>query len=483
MRDVRTLSIVLMLVSSTFLMTTPVSAQITDSDGVLSSKHDGLFDVSISKTEKQWGQYLRATLRYQGKQSLEKIDLLPWQEQVAITREDVTTDKDEDGNIIQTLNLRLNPRLDLRGTGQFQLAPLRLGSLQSRPIDISISPAKVKNSEVKLNWQISSKTPWQREAVIVKVQLQTEAQDAHVKLDASTSKRYISRALKTERHVLADGSYLHSAGWIIHPIDPGKQMLDLPPVRYQVAASDLRRFFLPIQRLEVKALPTYLPPTLPVGQLSVRSHISADAIDTKQWQLQIETDALIPYGIPELDTQLAASSNQSIADIEIKYSKQSDYANYGDRSLYTVKLPDWLMPFGKALKLRLRYFDTEVGRLDEITHTLPRNWNMPTWAWWLFSIIVLMVVALAAKLLQPLMQSQINRSVLRQQLRSATNVKQMKKHILGSGRFIALTDWAVNNRARKPVIDELNYYCYSNFSNGGGEVDIEKLRSELLKSA
>ncbi|MCK4708847.1 MAG: BatD family protein [Gammaproteobacteria bacterium] len=478
------------------LMAGPALSQ----NGLSQSNHSQIktsnnkLSVSISNTDKQWGQFLRVTLRYHGAEMLEGIDLQSWRQYVAVSFDDEYIDEDDNGNPIQVLQLRLHPRK----TGRFQLPSLKLGKSHSQAIDINISQPIVKNAAIKLDWQISTSSPWQREAVLIRVQLQTNDYAAHIKLDPPEHKQFLSRVLKTERQVLDDGSYRFDAGWILYPMDTGVAgdgllELDLPPVRYQIAGSDRRQFYLPLQKLQVKALPNYLPPTLPVGKLNVHSQIINDKESNKQWQLSIKTDALIPYGVPELDAHLATISEHDIADVVIKYTQQSNYSdfannNYFSRSIYSSPMPDWLMPFGNDLKLTLRFFDTETGRLGEISHQLPRRWNMPAWAWWLTMISGFIISAFIFRYLQPWILSQATRLKLRHRLRNAEDIKQMRRMILDCGPHASLTEWATstewdkNNQARKKAIHKLNCYCFSSSAlKKSKQADFRKLKIELIE--
>ena len=452
------------------LMASPVHSQ--------SRKSDSKLTILISDTDKQWGQFLRVTLRYHGPKMLGDIDLQSWQQLMAVSFDDEYTDEDENGNPIQVLQLRLHPRK----TGKFQLPSLKLGAAHSQAIDINISQPIVKNAAIKLDWQISTLSPWQREAVLIRVQLQTSDYAVHIKLDSPEHKQFLSRALKTERHILADGSYRFDAGWILYPIDNGLLKLDLPPVRYQIAGSDRRQFYLPLQTFQVKTLPNYLPPTLPVGKLNVDSQVSKNKAGIKQWQLSIKTDALIPYGVPELDMQLATISEQDIANVVIKYTQQSDYSDHTNLSLYSSPMPDWLMPFGKSLKLTLRYFDTGTGRLGEISHDLPRRWNMPAWAWWVTVILGFIIGVFILRHLQPWMLSQTNRLKLRHRLGNAANIKQIRRIILDCGHHVTLSEWDKNNQARKRAARKLNCYCFSaSGSEDSKHADFQQLKTDILE--
>jgi len=449
----RKITMLLLFVSSMWLQVAPVCSQVVDK-----------LSVSISKSEKQWGQYLRATLKYQGLESLENIDLQSWENFVAIKFEDVYNDEDKAGDSIQVLQLRLYPRK----TGVYLLPSLNMGNVQSQSINIHITEAQVKNATIKLDWNSSTASPWQREAVIVRVQLQTTDYAARIKLDELTDKRFISRPLKIQRHSLADGSYRFDAGWVLYPMLEGSLILDLPAIRYQISGSDRRVFYFPQQQFQVKSLPTYLPPTLPVGRLNVTSFIDEE----EKWQLSIKTDAFIPYGLAELDLQFM---NMGGSNVVISQSQQSTYD--GNISVYSLRIPEWLMPLGKDLKLSLRYFNTETGRLAELSHSLPRQLNMPIWAYWMVGFFSLIFFALSLRFLQPILRIKMRQRALRRRLRSVTDVNQLRKIILQYEKVLTLSEWGRINPARKHVVRQLNYYCFSDI----GPLEYKNLKSQLLQ--
>ncbi len=450
-------------------------SQQTDTDKKLS--------VSISKTDKQWGQYLRATIRYKGTKLLENIELQAWHELAAITIEDEFIDEDKNARPVQVLKLRLYPRKP----GEFQLPPLVFGNARSKPVSLNISSPVVKNASIKLDWSLSDHSPWQREAVLVKVHLETPDQAARIVIDNITNRHFISRRLQTSRTQI-DGIYHFTAGWIFYPLTSGLQLLELPPVRYQISGSDRRRFYLPLKALKIQTLPNYLPPTLPVGDLNVDSRLTISADEDnktiwpwtpdKKWQIDIATDALIPYGIPELDTQIVALNGHNITDIAIHYSQYSQPEKHGDKSTYLAPLPDWLLPSGEELSLTLRYFNTETGRLEKIKHQLPRQWTMPVWAWWItvFLCIICLILSVFYKLLPALSEFNHKRR-LHYQLDNSVNTQQLREVILQSDHCTTLSDWAADDPVRLAIIADLNAYTFSANNN----VNLDKLKSRLLQ--
>jgi len=278
---------------------------------------------------------------------------------------------------------------------------------------------------------------------------------------------------------LPDGKFQYDAAWILYPVNAGIVSLDLPPVRYQLSGSDRRRFHLPLLQLDVKALPTYLPPTLPVGQLSVHSQIHSAASVGRQWQINIQSDGLIPYGVPEVDTQLAAISQHDIATVQLSHTQQSGYREHNNSSLYLAPLPRWLMPFGTDLNLSLRWFNPQTGRLQTASHSLPRYWQMPAWAWWMLLITGLIIAAFIILRSRGWIQSYFQRLTMRRQLQRASNAQQLRRILLSHSQHITLSQWASSKHHRKPVAHELNQICFASTQAD----DIQSLKYRLLKVA
>ncbi len=454
---IRLIQLVFILVSIA-----PVYGQIINSDNEL--------QVHVSRIEKQLGQYFRATLRYRGQKHLDNINLQLWRQNFSIIHEDAYKDEDKQGRTIQVLKLRLYPR----ATGKISLSSLKLGIAKSQPININTLQSIVNNSPIKLKWEISSLAPWQREAVIIRVHLQSKDTSSHVILDSSENKNTLLRALKTERRVLNNGDIIFDAGWILYPVNEGVQTIDFPAIRYQLSGSDRRRFYIPLQRLDVKPLPTYLPPNLPIGKFNLNSQI--EYADKNQWKIDVETSALIPYGVPGLDKQIAAINDHDISNVKINYSQSSSYGEYGDRSVIYSPLPEWLMPFGKNIILKLRFFNPETGKLDEVIHNLPRSWSMPKWAWWITIIFSLLISVILIRKVKPWTFNLAKRLKLRQQSQNAESPQQLRSLILENGQYITLSEWAKEDPSRKPFVNKLNNICFADSI----QADLQLLKSELL---
>ncbi len=426
--------------------------------------------VNISRSKKQAGQYFRTTLAYCGPLQIENIKLDNWRENFAIFHEDEYSDTDSKGRTIQVLKLRLYPRTSTI----HQLPALKAGNAISNPVNIQISPAVVKNSAIELNWSISSLNPWQREAVVIQVELKSSDTAAHAILDSSGKEESLIRAFKTERQVLKNGIISFNAGWIYYPAKSGFQSVELPAIRYQLSGSDLRRFYLPLQKLNVKPLPTYIPPDLPIGKLNISSYIENN--DTAMWKITVQTPALIPYGLSDLNRQLSIFSDNDIADIKVEHKKLSDYNNYGDLNIIHAALPEWVTPFGKNFNLNIRYFNPETGKLEKAHHRLPWQWNMPRWAWGIIFILAVLFILVLSIKTYPWVLCRIRKLRLHQQVKTADSPEQLRKLIIEYGQYITLYQWAENNPEKEAFAARLNEICFSVLVH----TDLQKLKSDFL---
>ncbi len=447
-----------------FCIVTPAHAQ----DARLEDK----LTVQVSQTEKQFGQYFRVTVNYTGNQSLEHLSLDLWKQYFSIVYGDEYKDEDEYGRIIQTLKLRLYPR----NQDVSQLPALTLEKAKSLSIPLKVTPTKIKNEPIELSWNVSNLSPWQREAVIIHVRIQSSDATAHVILDSPDNNESMLRTLKTKKHIAKNGIAIFDAGWIFYPLSDGKQSIDLPAIRYQLSGSDRRRFYLPIQNLQVNPLPSYLPPNLPVGELKLNTYIESGEIN--EWKTIVHTPALIPFGVPGLDKQLSIINGQDISNIKMKYKKLSDYKNYGDLNIIDTPLPKWLMPIGPDINVKLRYFDPQSGTLKESLHNLPRHWTMPVWAWWITLIICGFLSLIVFKQIRPWLIHLIVRWNTRKQLKTEMTANQLRKLLLNNRQYISLNDWAKENHNRKTLAAELNNACFANTTS----FNSSNLQSDILKA-
>ncbi len=426
--------------------------------------------VSVSKAEKQLGQYFRVTIRYTGTEKWSKLNLQKWQSQFKIIQGDQYQDEDEHDRPVKILKLRLYPR----SIGKLELSALKLGDASSRKLYLQVNSPVVDDSPIKLNWSLSSASPWQRQPIILTVQLQTRDVAAHVLLSLPEMNNIQLRSLPITRKKTADGLIHFATGWVYYPFSSGDQVVDFPAIHYQLSGSDRRRFYLPLQLLRVKGLPSYLPPNLPVGKPDLSSELIAN--DTK-WQITMKTRAYVPHGIGDIVKQLAFYGESDMADVYVSNITNGNKDQSIYHYVYTSSLPSWLMPVGADLCLNLRYFDTDTGKLNNVTLILPRVFNAPLWAWFIFITFCCVLTMLLIYKGMPLIKKIITKCKVRHRIKKANNLQQIRMIILNNGEYITLEQWAGDNERKKVLKDRVNYYCYSK----NNKSDYLQLKHALLR--
>ena len=250
----------------------------------------------------------------------------------------------------------------------------------------------------------------------------------------------------------------------------------MPAVRYQLSGSDRRRFHLPQQTLNIRPLPSYLPPILPIGKLDISSKVISNHNNSKQWHIQLVSRGLIPYGSPGLDRQLADISGHDLSLIEIDPVQSVDATGIHYVANYYAPLPRWIMPFGPDLSVSVRFFDTGRGRLVSQSHTLPRQINMPAWAWYISYAFLIMAVAIALYGMKNYLVRYLDLMRLKMKIRQAEDAREIRAAILSHGHCPTLTHWSGNRENRKIVAGEINRYCFSR----DRQPSVEPLRKKLL---
>lgn len=424
-------------------------------------------DAQLSMAEKQWGQYLRVTLRYRGEQRLEQIRLDVWRRIAFISVEDEYRENGE-----QVMTLRLYPRAQ----GTFTLPALFLGKAKSQPLSIEISTPIVEESALQLERIVSNQHVWQRQAILIQTQITTSDYSAHIKADDVSDTRFISRKLPPVTTRDKSGSYILKTGWIIYPLQQGKIELELPPVRYQLSGSDRRRFHLPVLKLEVEALPTYLPPTLPVGQLEISSSIVHMGDGQAGWQIKLHSNGLIHYGIPQLDAQLAQITDTDIAAITYETKENIAGDSSYDVGIYHSPMPSWMLPVGKPVQIELRYFNTQTGKLETSSHNLPRQWIMPGWSWIVFYFVCIAAALYAGYIIYRLILRLQRRRTVLKAIMQADSPSLIRKILLNHTHCATLSQWSQQHHQKVMIAKRINEACFSSDKS----IQLSDLKSMLV---
>jgi hypothetical protein len=323
--------------------------------------------VTADSNELELGKPLWLTLTSdQTAVPLDTLDFSPWLEDFVMPRYGaMSLSRDQHG---QRLRLHLFPLRE----GAFVLPALSLLQDVSNTLDIQVTGAvdAKSHSPIAFDYQISTQSPWQRQQVIVTCQLTTR--DPYVVFEqpegAGNGMQLLPMRVQHFR-VYQDDALVtrYRLGWVLIAERAGQHSVQLPPIHYLRDGVVTHRFYLPPLKLQVQALPTWLPGTIPVGKVSVSQYRLAQSLINSRvlshLQLQIQLDGVAPAALPDYPRQLRSDDRVQFYTTRRRVSSNVDKMGIRQQLDYDIPLIGKRLGFSHLPTLRLQYFDPDSGTL------------------------------------------------------------------------------------------------------------------------
>lgn len=368
----------------------------------------------------------------------------------------------------------------------------------SGPALMIVNEALLADSAMKVRTRVSTKTPWQRQQVIIRVEV--EARDAFAGLAVSdpwNPPGFEVIPLPATRVASAMGKgKLLGIGWALLPLVAGEQQLELPRIHYRLSGAARYRYLPPPVTLTIKPLPPYVPPTMPVGKiefsgsLTPAGYLPVDHL--AYWTMNIRAEALTPRWLPPIRHQVDSSDVVQFLPETIHRAIKPD--QQGIHGQIEIQFPFKPLRSGrlKLPELRLDYFDPETGRLVRRRYAPQRPivYSRPV-AGGMMVIVLLAIFWLGWRFYRGLQRVLQRQKIRREWLEGIAQAEtpRILRHQLtqipvtknGSDN-LSLQQWGVQWRQRYPVRDgfdqalqRLSQACYAQ----PAEYDFISLKSEL----
>jgi len=321
------------------------------------------------KVETELGRPLRLELiGIDLKEQLTEINIKPLNKHFGVVTDYAIADASDSrwpNKSVQIVHLKLYPRI----TGKLTIPALKINNIQSNTIEITSHKGKTSVPKVSF----SSASPYIRQQNIVTVNV-TSA-DSTSRLSIAKDDAIISfeaQPLAFKRTKQKDGRYLLQIGWALSALKSGTQQLQLPPIEYSVSGVLRKRFFLPSSVIQVKPLPNYLPPTIPVGKISIQSHLkqryflSTDAL--YYWELSLKGQLNNPYQLPPVLRQIKNNNEMRYLAINSQRSVNATENSLTSRVSHSIPFKPSSSGLISFPELHLQYFEPETGTIKTITH-------------------------------------------------------------------------------------------------------------------
>ncbi|MCU7939254.1 MAG: hypothetical protein KZQ64_16350 [gamma proteobacterium symbiont of Bathyaustriella thionipta] len=426
--------------------------------------------IVLNTSEVEMGKFILVRIEYRGDSVPEISNIQQWYDDFFVDRRDEGAEKFPDGLIVYTETMRLYPRK----TGDIVLASVALGGAIAQAVKIKVTPAIRSNINGTPQWQALPETIWQGQTVEISIlQNLLNSSNQVVTEEAQFPGFYVERLdQKVTTQNTIKTVQLH---WRITAQTSGLIQLD-PPAIVQRGRGRWR-FYLPRATIQVKPLPSYIPPTVPVGRLSIRTGVMQ--INNKPlWTVEIQNEGQLPDEIYGIRTQLSKLTGASLESVEVSASRPDSTSPLTSIHFYRVLVPDFSWGFNDGPEVVIPYFDVDEGSLKKMTEKLPGVWYFSTqWLNLFFIVLVLLsviIVIVCTRSMKTFLAWRHYRCLLKQ----AGNPHELRRLLIAQGPFLTLSDWSASKQSKRAnqIAAALNCLCFSPSS----EISLDEIKQIII---
>lgn len=400
----------------------------------------------------EMGKYLNARIVYAGRQAPGPADLREWRDDFYIDRRDSETENLLNGDIRTTEHLRLYPRRP----GGSLLESIALGGTIAPPKRIRVLPAVRNGIDGTPHWLPLPKQVWQGQTLEIGIQVALLHPSNRIAVEDFSAPGFEVRALP--RTVVDTGQGKHiTLRWHLTAKAPGALRIEAPVIEQR--GRGRWRYYLPIEAIEALPLPSYIPPTVPVGEIAVTTALRKDA-GRPVWEIRVESQGMPDGELYGIRARMAALTGLA-ADVISAAPTGSETGT--SIQTFRAPLPAWSWGLGDGPKIRIPYFDTEAGLVRTIERHLPAAWSLPRPAQKGLVLAEAVALLLAGWYATQLLLHIKNRHSCQQRIRRAKNPDQIRQLLLARGHFRSLEEWAAyqDHRDAEVLAATLNRLCFS----------------------
>lgn len=239
----------------------------------------------------------------------------------------------------------------------------------------------------------SAQEIWQRQQVFITLIVRTNDSFARLEVDDFKQQGFSIIPSEFKRIVTKKETQL-ILKWGIYPYVAGKQKLKLPTIVFRPNRG--RKQILEVKELSVnvRQLPLYVSPTMPVGNISIENQWDNGSIvytnDLIEWNVKVTGENVAPETMPPLSRNIASSTELQI--LPIQHEKETMFTEQGILQQERYNIPLKILKSGifNFPQLSQQYFEPNSGKLKKSTLTQPFVISLNKWIY-----IALMILALA----------------------------------------------------------------------------------------
>jgi len=176
---------------------------------------------------------------------------------------------------VQNLTLLLYPRM----TGELKVKPVVHAGHYSSEQQIHVSEGRTRSAGITLTSSVSTLTPWDRQQVVITAEVITDEKYASLHTDELNIPGFEVVSIPATRENISPGKYRLQSGWILIPFTTGPKQIRPVAIKYRHSGVYTRIYYLPVVEIDIKPLPSYIPPTIPVGKIRLYTDASGATAD------------------------------------------------------------------------------------------------------------------------------------------------------------------------------------------------------------
>jgi len=407
-----------------------------------------------------------------------------------------SVERNSDGSQ-QSWRIRLYPRRP----GELLIPPLVFHGIKTEPVRIIATPSigRKDNVRMRVSSEVGDSSVWINQPVQVTMQVESDSRYAWLDAEAARQEGIEIVMLPHTRHTrMLNGEQRtqHSIGWVLYPQATGTSAIQLPPVEYRRGGVITHRFYPPKIELHVRALPTFVPPTMPIGRMEVEASMPGQLFLVKR-ELALLTLRIRSEGPPgrrpsEVLRQL--KSNQTVTFYpprNMTDDNGSQTAN-GKEDSYQVAFAPKIMGVISLPSVRLQYFDPSTGKIQTHTQSLGKFIAISQWVVYAGVAVLLLGVTVLSRFVYRGLKRQIQvyrfyRTAVRK-LRQAETPGELKSalvDIAGAESWptnLTLAVWLNNWVTRYPRLSSVSdgVLRLQGWLYGRADATIEEIRRCLI---
>jgi len=427
-------------------------------------------DIVPEARQVEMGKYLDVLIVHEGESPVGGADLRQWADDFFIDRRDIESESLVNGSVRTTQHVRLYPR----ASGEKTLQRIALGGAVAGPLRINVVPAVRDGIDATPHWLAVPTQVWQGQTFEIGVELALLHPSNQIAVEQVDLPGFDVQPLPRE-HVSAakgDSVRLH---WRLTATKAGHLVLDLPAIEQR--GRGRWRFYLKRAAIVVRPLPDYLPPSVPVGRVALRTAVQRQDGRTF-WEVGVSNLGRLPESVYGMRSALADAAHRSAEEVGVG-AVEYDPLTGRSSQRYRIAVPAWSLGWGRGPSIGLRYFDVDSGQLVTLQRSLPAVWRLPAPALYVLAGLGILLLVPIGISLRRLGVRLLARLRLRAALRDAGDVDALRRLLLAAAHCATLSEWAAawGGRSARELAEQLNAACFA----GGDATSFEDLKRRALE--